>query len=1155
MLRPARFIALDTECVVPTTAAVLGRTYDWRIDLEVLFYPDDLPESGQASLRQYVEERSYRRGARPREEGGAEPDLIWRNEPRVRVELLPLSQFLKLFYRDAYKHRALVIGFNLAFDLSRLAADWHEVKKGANIGAWHLDLWTFRDPLTGELRPSAGFRPGVILKRKTPDVVFIEFTGRRADKEGAKGSRYRGEFPDLSNLAHALTGRHWTLSEALAAFTGEVLDKDVEHGRITPDYIDYCRRDVRATVSLAKALLELFDCLHPVSRGAGGRLSEARLYSPGGLARAYLTAAGFSPPPSVPEDRIGPCVAAFYGGWAEVQVRGRTPVVHVDFRREYQTVFLLQGLQDLLASTRLAFVEDTAAVRAFVDSVTLDDLLRPETWPKLRVLCWVKPAGEILIGRWAFDQRAIRTGPERFSLAMAPRYSDEPVPVYLAAVIAAKLFSGRAPEIICAERIVPIGRRRLRRARLFGGVVFNPRTDQLFKVLVEEGERFNRGEGPYSEIHCEVRAKILPGLKAIGNIGCFGALIETREADPSPNPQEEVTLLTDGEPICGAVAHPEDPGPFACPPIAGLVTAGGQLLLAMVHRLVADRGGIVAAGDTDGAHIVATPQGGMVHIDTRGADFYEGGEADLVRALSWAEIEEIAARFQELNPFDRALLPGSPLRVHRVNFDENGRQIPLKGLFISAKRYSLSRPDGSFADYKESILGVLLPPSNGWIEEAWRTLGEMWDGHRLTPRPWFDLPAVRPLAVSSPAYAREINGLSGLRPWNRFLVATAIGRKPQRDRQIAIAIAPFERDPEKWAGLDWRFVESGERVPFDDPDSEGFEWRLRTLCEFLSSYGRNPVPEMLAPDGSPCGLYTRGVLRRRSVRDGERWLLLKEAAVYGDDPRHAFSVPSPEMIRRPGRPDREGASAAWESAIRPALAIVGPMAVARKMGLAARTARAWAAGAREPAEPREVARAIAAVAREAGLGLPSDEHLRAEEICSELPRRAEAVQCYIPIMAGLLAEAYSGIRALARAIAGEGGSNLEPTVRRWLALARDELHPIGDLNRMVGRLAKFGRWEIKKMRRRLRTAPGPTGDRQAIFGHLSLLWGAEKPVVLAPEEMLALPAVLALAALLLTVAIAISRALKSAAPDGGPYAACANPDPARVGHPLDAAQG
>jgi hypothetical protein len=412
-----KFIALDTECVAPATAlmpgfdgerwawegqallfgcAVIGRTHDWRIEREVIFHPDDLPESALAVLRQYVEEHTYRRGARPRKEGDAKPDLIWRNErPRVVVQLVPLSHFLKLFFGIAYRDRAVVIGFNLAFALSRLAALWGAVKKGDNVGGWKLTLWTYRDPATGEARPSAGWRPNIILKRAAPNVTFIEFNGRRADSEGAKGSRYRGEFLDLSNLAHALTGRHWTLAEALAAFTGEVLESQPDNGHVTCDAIKHCRDRLRATVSLAGALLELFDRLHPVSRGAGGHLSETHLYSPGGLARGYFTAAGLSPP-VVPKDRLGSCTAAFFGGWAEVKVRGRLSVMDVDFRRQYQTVFLLQQLQDLLAAKRLEFVEDTHAIRAWAESVTLEDLLRAKTWPQLAALCWVKPAGEIL---------------------------------------------------------------------------------------------------------------------------------------------------------------------------------------------------------------------------------------------------------------------------------------------------------------------------------------------------------------------------------------------------------------------------------------------------------------------------------------------------------------------------------------------------------------------------------------------------------------------------------------------------------------------------------------------------------------------------------------------------------------------------------------
>jgi hypothetical protein len=269
------------------------------------------------------------------------------------------------------------------------------------------------------------------------------------------------------------------------------------------------------------------------------------------------------------------------------------------------------------------------------------------------------------------------------------------------------------------------------------------------------------------------------------------------------------------------------------------------------------------------------------------------------------------------------------------------------------------------------------------------------------------------------------------------------------------------------------------------------------------------------------------------LRDGERWLLLKEAAIYGDNPRHAFSVTPPETVRRPDQVDRDSASAVWESTVKPALAVVGPAAVARRMGLAARTERAWAAGERRPEKPHEVARVIVALAGEAGLGFSADEHLRAEEICLELPGRAAAVQCFTFVMVAALAGRCGGVRALARAMAGEGDTDLEPTVRRWVALAASEPRPIGGLNRTVARLAKSSRGEIRKMRRRIVVEPGAAGDRQTIVGHLSLAFGAEKPVMLTLEETLALPVVLAVTGLFAIVCQALSRILEAPAPNGG----------------------
>lgn len=134
----------------------------------------------------------------------------------------------------------------------------------------------------------------------------------------------------------------------------------------------------------------------------------------------------------------------------------------------------------------------------------------------------------------------------------------------------------------------------------------------------------------------------------------------------------------------------------------------------------------------------------------------------------------------------------------------------------------------------------------------------------------------------------------------------------------------------------------------------------------------SPRLQRLAKSCRSCPSFRSVASQRRPVRDGKRWLILKEAAVWGDDPKHAFSVAEPEKVR-----SKRGLRR-LESKIEPALTIAGPAAVAWKMRLAER----WAAGARQPESPGEV-RAIVAVAHGAGLGLPTDEHLRAEEICRE----------------------------------------------------------------------------------------------------------------------------------------------------------------------------
>src|SRR5208282_962779 len=113
-----------------------------------------------------------------------------------------------------------------------------------------------------------------------------------------------------------------------------------------------------------------------------------------------------------------------------------------------------------------------------------------------------------------------------------------------------------------------------------------------------------------------------------------------------------------------------------CPPVGSLITSGGRLLLAMLEASVKKAGGTYLFCDTDSLCIVSSKNGGPLKIP--GAN----GE----RVLRWDEADAIAKRFESLNPYN---LDGSILKVHKLNWDQNGKRRQLHGYGIAAKRYAI----------------------------------------------------------------------------------------------------------------------------------------------------------------------------------------------------------------------------------------------------------------------------------------------------------------------------------------------------------------------------------------------------------------------------------------------------------------------------------
>jgi hypothetical protein len=164
----------------------------------------------------------------------------------------------------------------------------------------------------------------------------------------------------------------------------------------------------------------------------------------------------------------------------------------------------------------------------------------------------------------------------------------------------------------------------------------------------------------------------------------------------------------------------EPPGPWYFPPVSALITAGGRLLLSILERMVTDAGGAYLMCDTDSMAIVASEDGGLVACQGAPNRMPDGSEA--IKALSWKEVKRIVETFKALNPYDRAIVPGSILNiVEEINFDSAGNQRQLYGYGISAKRYVVCTPDGSrmrIVKASEHGLGLYYRPKEGRDQEC-----------------------------------------------------------------------------------------------------------------------------------------------------------------------------------------------------------------------------------------------------------------------------------------------------------------------------------------------------------------------------------------------------------------------------------------------------
>jgi hypothetical protein len=751
--------------------------------------------------------------------------------------------------RRVGRYKDLVVAFNAPFDLSRIAGDWGR----AFDGGWSLILSQWLNPKTSQIEENTFF-PRIVIKSLNSKTAFISLRFPRPQERQWP----TGRFLDLRTLGWALHNRSYSLKKACKKFNAtEQKQNHTPTGQVTREEIDYARQDVNCTTALLNAMKREFD-RHPID------LLPEKAYSPATIAKGYLEAMGIRPPLQkfdIPEKIQGIAMQGYYGGRAECRIRcTEVPVVPVDFVSQYATVCSLLGNSDLLTAKRLSFDDATNEVRELVKRMTLDKAFDADGWRQFQFLALVRPERDIFPVRSVYDGRTQNIGSNYLT-------SQEPIWFAGPDVIASVLETGKAPHIVKAIRVVPHGKQAgLKPTSLRGMVEIDPRKEDFFRRVVEERKKFPKDD-PMEYF-----------LKIFASSGSYGLFVEVNEKELDE--PAAVGVFSGEHSHEEAAKEIEEPGRWYSPILGSLIAAGGRLLLAMLERCVADAGGTYLFCDTDSLCVVASQQSKPLRIS--------GAEG--LRTLSWFEVQNIVARFERLNPYDRRYINGSILSLVKANHVDSDCSKPRRRLYgysVSSKRYVIyekTTQDGiRVVEPKAHGLGYLAAPKEekegeegNWIAEAWDWLLWCELGLKCTAPLWLDVPAMMPIVISTPNILQRLDP----RPFSFLLlpqVDSGGGHPANVDTSRFTLVTSFTSKRSEWLESECMNIFDGKLYHLALKQSARLDKVIpRTYGQVLYLYTKHPEAKSLAPDGAPCTCDTRGLLLRSSVVAASRRYVGKE---------------------------------------------------------------------------------------------------------------------------------------------------------------------------------------------------------------------------------------------------------------------------------------
>ncbi len=475
------------------------------------------------------------------------------------IKLYTLDEFIDIFYKNTYENKIPCVGFNLPFDISRLAYGFGYAR-GSMKGGFVFKLSDERK------------NPPIIIKHNDSSQSFIRFQSTSYDG-------FQGTFVDLKTLAVTLTDdKHITLEKAAEMFNEKHKKLHTEeHGKVTRDYIEYNIEDTLTTAELywkLKAGLEAYGILIPLNK----------IYSSASIGKAWLDQIGIRPfmelNPSFPKDILGYLMSAYYGGRAEVKIRKMPVKVTVlDFLSMYPTMFNITDLYEFLIAKRVDAVDDTQNVRELIEKIKLEDLQDPDILKSLNVIVEILPEGDILPIRTKYSdtEESLNVGINYVTSKKTMWYS-------LPDVVASKILSGKIPKILKAIRFVPKGSQRLNKVNTLG-IDIDPNKENIFKILIEKRQELKANR--------DYRQK---PIKILANASSYGIYIEM-------NPKElkediKINVYSDKQfSINKGII--EEIGTYFNPIISVMITGYARLMLAITEVLLKQIGNVHAFCDTD----------------------------------------------------------------------------------------------------------------------------------------------------------------------------------------------------------------------------------------------------------------------------------------------------------------------------------------------------------------------------------------------------------------------------------------------------------------------------------------------------------------------------------------------------------------------------